>query len=78
MIKEDLSVLPTNKMNRINELARKSKISELTKEEQLEQQELRREYIETFRASFRQQLDNIEFVDDKDGNNTPPSPRKSH
>lgn len=71
-------MLPTNKMNRINELARKSKAAGLTKEEQLEQQQLRQEYINAFRASFRQQLDNIKFADEADSDNSPANRRKPH
>ena len=46
------------KLDRINELARKSKIEELTEEEKLEQKALREEYIRDFRASLRGILDN--------------------
>lgn len=51
------------KIDRINALARKSKAEGLTPEEKKEQQELRREYLENFRKSFRAQLDAIEIVD---------------
>ena len=54
------------KMDRINELARKSKIDGLTAEEKAEQQGLRSEYLENFRNSFKGQLDMIKFVDEKD------------
>lgn len=46
------------KIDRINELARKSKVEPLTEEEKAEQKALRDEYIAEFRASFRGQLDN--------------------
>lgn len=53
------------KIERINFLARKSKTAEgLTAEEKEEQAKLRREYIESFRASLKAQLDNIEFKED--------------
>ncbi len=51
------------KIDRINALARKSKAEGLTPEEKKEQQELRKEYLENFRKSFRAQLDAIEIVD---------------
>ena len=51
------------KLDRINELARKSKQAELTAEEKEEQQKLRSEYIKNFRESFKGQLDQIKFVD---------------
>lgn len=58
-------MLPAVKMNRINELARKSKTIGLTEAERMEQQQLRKEYIETFRNEFRKQLDSIQFVDEE-------------
>ena len=46
------------KIDRINELARKSKQTELTPEEKEEQQALRKEYIAEFRRSLGATLDN--------------------
>ena len=54
------------KIDRINELAHKSKKSGLTEEELSEQAELRREYIEDFKANLRAQLDAIEIVEEED------------
>ena len=51
------------KIDRINELARKSKVSSLSEEELKEQKALREEYIQSFRASLKSQLDSIKFVD---------------
>ena len=48
---------------RINELARKSKTEGLTPAEKEEQAILRKEWLEKFKANFRAQLENIEFVD---------------
>ena len=57
-------MITEKQINRINELARKSKTETgLTPEERDEQQRLRREYIDAFRAILKSQLDNIEFVD---------------
>lgn len=56
-------------IQRINELAKKSKTIGLTQEEIVEQKELRKVYIDAFKQSMRQQLDNIKFVDEEDGNN---------
>lgn len=50
------------KLDRINELARKSKIEALTEEEKLEQKALRDEYIKEFRASMRGILNNTTIV----------------
>ena len=53
-------------INRINELARKSKTPEgLTEEEKLEQQQLRRLYIDSFKESLVGQLENTYIVDEK-------------
>lgn len=50
---------------RINELARKAKAEGLTEEEKVEQNLLRQEFLIKFRANFKAQLDNIEFVDEQ-------------
>lgn len=51
-------------IERINELARKSKTPEgLTDAEKEEQQVLRRAYIDAFKRNMRATLENIEFVD---------------
>ena len=55
------------KLDRINELAKKSKTEGLTPEELEEQAILRREYIDDFKKNLKAQLDRIEIVDgDKD------------
>lgn len=51
------------RIERINELARKSRETSLTPEEIEEQKKLREEYLADFRRNFRAQLDNIEIVD---------------
>lgn len=50
---------------RINELARKAKTEGLTDAEKAEQTALRLQWLEKFKANFRAQLDNIEFVDEQ-------------
>ena len=55
------------KLDRINELARKSKTEPLTAEELAEQKALRKEYILEFRASFGAMLDNT-VIQYPDGN----------
>ena len=47
-----------SKIDRINELARKAKVQELTDAEKEEQKALREEYIISYRASLRGILDN--------------------
>ena len=53
-------------IERINELARKSKTTGLTPEEKEEQKKLRAEYIASVRMNSRTQLDNIN-IQEKDG-----------
>lgn len=52
------------KLDRINELARKKKAEGLTPAEAKEQEALRKEYIVAFRATVRGQLEQIKFVED--------------
>lgn len=69
-------MITQEKIDRINELARKAKTPEgLTETERAEQQVLRREYIDAFKANLRSQLDQIEIVE-KDGKITKPGGRK--
>ncbi len=58
-----------SKIDRINELARKSKTVGLTEEEKAEQAVLRREYIDSDKASLVGHLENTYYVDEK-GNKT--------
>ena len=51
-------------IDRINELAKKKKTVGLTEEEAMEQADLRAIYLENFRKNFRQQLENVRFVED--------------
>ena len=51
------------KIDRINELARKQKNEGLTDEEKQEQYALRREYIDGFKASLTAQLENTYIVE---------------
>lgn len=64
-------MLSEEKINRINELSKKAKITELTLAESKEQQQLRQEYIETFRSSFKNQLHSIKVVDGEGTDVTP-------
>lgn len=58
-------MITQEKIDRINQLARKAKTPVgLTEEEKAEQQVLRKEYIDAFKANLRSQLENIEFVDE--------------
>lgn len=55
-------------VDRINFLAKKSREEGLTEEEKLEQQKLRREYIESVKNNIRAQMGNPEDYK-KDNNN---------
>ena len=54
------------KIDRINELARKQKSEGLTEEEKAEQQQLRKEYIESYKRSLMSQLDSL-YILEPDG-----------
>lgn len=54
-----------DKINRINELAHKSKTVGLTDDEKQEQAVLRREYIDSYKASLIGQLENTYIIDEK-------------
>lgn len=56
-----------SKINRINELSKKSKAEGLTPAEKAEQQALRQEYIGAFRSNLKATLDSVVIVD-KEGN----------
>ena len=58
------------RLERINELAKKSREVGLTEAEKAEQQQLRAEYIAAFRQSFRQQLENTD-IKYEDGETVP-------
>ena len=53
-------------IKRINELAKKKKTVDLTPAELEEQAQLRKKYLENFRAGFKQRLENID-VETPDG-----------
>ncbi len=59
------------KINRINELAKKSKEIGLDDSEKIEQVNLRNEYVKTYRESLRAQLHSIKVVDKKGNDITP-------
>ncbi len=61
-------MITPEQIERINQLARKSKGAGLTEEEKEEQNMLRQKYIKSFRENLKSQLDNIKFVDEMDQN----------
>lgn len=56
-------IMTEEKIQRINELYRKSKTVGLSDSEKEEQQILRRQFIDDFKRNMRGQLDNISLVD---------------
>ncbi|MBP3445669.1 MAG: DUF896 domain-containing protein [Clostridia bacterium] len=58
------------KIDRINELARKAKVQELTPEETEERAQLRAEYIAAYKLNLVAALESVRVVDDK-GNKSP-------
>ncbi|TKD71595.1 DUF896 domain-containing protein [Pseudalkalibacillus hwajinpoensis] len=64
-------MLSQDKIQRINELSRKSKESSLTEAEKKEQKELRQEYLKSLRSSFDNQLHSIKVVDEEGTDVTP-------
>ncbi len=55
-------MITQEQINRINELARKSKAEVLTEEEKIEQKALRAEYVKAFRQSLECQLESTIIV----------------
>lgn len=66
-----------SKLDRINELYRKSKAEGLTEQEKEEQQRLRKEYVQLVHNNLRGQLENVSFLN-PDGSITPAKPRKGN
>lgn len=62
---QDNTIMEKEKLNRINELARKSKAEPLSESELAEQKALREEYLREIRLSFGAMLDNtvIQYPD---------------
>ena len=58
------------KIDRINELARKKKAEGLSPEEIEEHEGLRREYIDEYRENMRKMLENV-VIQDENGNRRP-------
>ena len=57
-------MITQDQINRINELARKSKVSSLSEEEKKEQAQLRKLYIDSFKENLIAQLDNTYIIDE--------------
>ena len=66
-----------SRIDRINELYRKSKAEGLSEVEKMEQQILRKEYIEAIKRNLTSQLDNIS-IQEKDGSITDLGKKHGH
>lgn len=64
-------MLSKEKLARINELSKKSKSIGLTTEEAKEQSKLRSEYLEAFRKSMTNTLENVKVIDPEGNDVTP-------
>ena len=71
------TVVTQEKLDRINELARKAKETSLTPEEIKERDILRKEYLAGFRRNFEAELQKIQIVE-ADGSITPVTKKKSN
>lgn len=70
-------MLSKEKLARISELSRKSKSSGLSIEEAKEQSALRKEYLETFRATMRDTIEHVKVMDPAGNDVTPPKVKKA-
>ncbi|SFA75718.1 Uncharacterized protein YnzC, UPF0291/DUF896 family [Lentibacillus halodurans] len=64
-------MISKDKLDRINQLAKKSKNEGLTEEEKTEQKKLREEYLQNVRKSFKNQFKSM-TVKDPAGNDVTP------
>ncbi|MED1201903.1 DUF896 domain-containing protein [Heyndrickxia acidicola] len=70
-------MLSKEKLSRISELSRKAKSEGLTQEEAKEQSKLRKEYLETFRSSMRNTIENVKIIDPNGEDVTPDKIRQA-
>lgn len=64
-------MLSKEKIARINELAKKAKLTALSETEAKEQSKLRSEYLATFRSSMLNTLSNVKVIDPEGNDVTP-------
>ncbi|MBC1456332.1 DUF896 domain-containing protein [Listeria newyorkensis] len=64
-------MLEKAKIDRINELSHKKKAGTMTVDEKLEQEELRQEYIKSFRNQVRDTIEHTTFIDPNGDDVTP-------
>lgn len=64
-------MLSEEKINRINELAKKKKEGSLSEKEAAEQKHLRQEYLKAFRSGMRHHIEGMKVVDPEGTDVTP-------
>ncbi|WP_122645001.1 DUF896 family protein [Enterococcus mediterraneensis] len=69
-------MLSKEKLERINQLAKKKKEASLTAEEEKEQILLRQEYLEAFRSGMRHHIEGMKVVDPEGNDVTPEKLKK--
>lgn len=69
-------MLSQEKLNRINELARKKKVEGLTETESREQKILREEYLQAFRKGMRHHIEGMKVLDPEGNDVTPEKLKK--
>ena len=69
-------MLSKEKIARINELSKKAKEGTLTEVEAKERTMLRKEYLDTFRSSFRSTIENVQIIDATGNDVTPEKIKK--
>lgn len=70
-------MLSSEKLKRINALAKKAKSEGLTEEEAAEQKKLRDQYLQVFRESFKKHLRSVRVID-PEGNEVTPGKLKKN
>ncbi|UJL48015.1 DUF896 domain-containing protein [Virgibacillus sp. NKC19-16] len=68
-------MLSKEKIDRINQLSKKSKMEGLTDKEKEEQTALRKEYLQSVRGSFKNQLKSMKVIDPEGKDVTPEKAR---
>ncbi|BFL78636.1 uncharacterized protein YnzC (UPF0291/DUF896 family) [Staphylococcus hominis] len=63
-------------IDRINELAKKKKEQGLTEAEAKEQSKLRKQYLDSFRKGFKQQIESTKVIDPEGNDVTPEKLKK--
>ena len=63
-------------IDRINELAKKKKEQGLTEAEAKEQSKLRKQYLDSFREGFKQQIESTKVIDPEGNDVTPEKLKK--